>query len=350
MLVIHTIGSAPARTAEGFDSRGGAEYDIRQIVKQLETISDSQRGAAVALGNFDGVHLGHQAVIGKARDKASVAGVSSGVMTFAPHPRRFFDSLGQLFELTPAPAKSRHLAALGIDLVFLMPFDATLAAMPAEQFVSDILVAGAGVSHVITGYDFVFGQGRKGDVALLKQMGDANGFAVTIVAAIKGQEGVPYSSTVIRDHLRQGRPGEAAKLLGRHWEIEGEVQTGEQRGRQIGFPTANVDPGDYVMPALGVYAVRVGIVDGENTDWRDGVANVGRRPTFDGEGITVEAHLFDFDADLYGKVLRVAFIEALRPELKFDGIEAIRAQIEKDCTAARIVLEACSTDNDVVSP
>lgn len=320
-----------------------------KIIKQLETLSDSQHGAAVALGNFDGVHLGHQAVIGEACRIAKAAGVPSAVMTFAPHPRRFFDPRGKLFELTPAHAKSRHLAALGVDLLFLMPFDAALAAMPAEQFVSDVLVAGAGISHVITGYDFVFGQGRKGNVDLLKRMGKDNGFDVTIVSAIKGEEGIPYSSTVIRDHLRQGRPGEAAKLLGRHWEIEGEVQTGHQRGRQIGFPTANVDPGDYVMPALGVYAVRAGIVDGVNTDWHDGVVNVGRRPTFDGEGITVETHLFDFEGDLYGRVLRVAFIEALRPEMKFDGIEAIRAQIEKDCAAARIVLEACSTDKDAVA-
>ncbi len=162
-----------------------------QIIKQLKTISDGQRGAAVALGNFDGNHLGHQAVIGEACAKASAARVPSAVMTFAPHPRRFFDPQGRLFELTPAHAKSRHLAALGVDLLFLMPFDATMAAMPAEKFVSDILVAGAGVAHVITGYDFVFGQGRKGDVALLKQMGDANGFSVTIVSAIEGKEGIP---------------------------------------------------------------------------------------------------------------------------------------------------------------
>jgi len=321
-----------------------------KIIKQLDAIPDGCRGAAIALGNFDGVHLGHQAVIGEARAQANAAGVPSGVMTFDPHPRRFFNPQGELFELTPAHAKSRRLAALGVDLLFLMRFDAALAAMPAEKFVTDILVARAAVSHVITGYDFVFGQGRKGDVSLLTRMGDAHGFAVTIVPAIKAGEGIPYSSTVIREHLRQGRPAEAAKLLGRHWEIEGEVQTGDQRGRQIGFPTANVDPGDYVMPALGVYAVRVGIVDGDDTDWRDGVVNVGRRPTFDGEGITVEAHLFDFDGDLYGRVLRVAFVEALRPELKFNGIEAIRAQIEKDCVAARGVLEACPSDGDLVTP
>lgn len=321
-----------------------------KIIKQLETIPDGCRGAAVALGNFDGVHLGHQAVIGEACAIARAAQVPSGVMTFDPHPRRFFNPDGPLFELTPAHAKSRYLASLGVDLLFLMPFDAALAAMPAERFVSDVLVGGLGVSRVVTGYDFVFGQGRKGDAALLNRMGDAHGFAVTTVSAVKGNKGVPYSSTVIRDHLRHGRPREAAALLGRNWEIEGVVLTGDQRGRQIGFPTANVDPGDYVMPALGVYAVRVGIVDGDRTDWRDGVVNVGRRPTFDGESVTVEAHLFDFDGDLYGRVLRVAFIESLRPEMKFDGIEAIRAQIEKDCVRARAVLEACSDHNDAAVP
>lgn len=321
-----------------------------RIINQLETLSEARLGAAVALGNFDGFHLGHQAVVGKAREIAEAAQIPSGVVTFAPHPRRFFDPKGRLFELTPSHAKSRRLADFGVDVLYLLPFDAKLAAMPAEQFVNDVLVAGAGVSHVVTGYDFVFGQGRKGDVTLLKQMGADNGFGVTIVSAITGQEGVPYSSTVIRDHLRKGRPAEAAKLLGRYWEIEGEVQTGDQRGRQIGFPTANVDPGDYVMPALGVYAVRIGLVEGETTDWRDGVVNVGRRPTFDGEGVTVEAHVFDFEGDLYGKTLRVAFIDSLRPEMKFDGIEAIRAQIEKDCARARSVLEACADNGDMVLP
>lgn len=321
-----------------------------RIIKQLETITEGQRGAAVALGNFDGIHLGHQAVIGKARERARDAGVPSAVMTFDPHPRRFFDPQGPLFELTPAHAKARYLETLGVDLLFLMSFDAALAAMPAEKFVSDVLVAGIGASHVITGYDFVFGRGRKGDVSLLARMGDADGFALTIVPAIESDEGVPYSSTVIREHLRQGRPRDAAKLLGRFWEIEGEVQTGDQRGRQIGFPTANVDPGGYVLPALGVYAVRAGIVDGRKTTWRDGVVNVGRRPTFAGEGVTVEVHLFDFDGDLYGKVLRVAFVESLRPEMKFDGIDAIRAQIEKDCAAARRALEACPARDDALAP
>jgi riboflavin kinase/FMN adenylyltransferase len=261
-------------------------------------------------------------------------------MTFDPHPRRFFRPDDRLFELTPAGAKKRHLAALGIDIMYLLRFDAALAAMPAERFVSDVLVAGVGAAHVVAGYDFVFGHARKGNAALLQQMGSAEGFGVTIVPAVQADDDVPYSSTLIRDHLRNGRPGEAAAALGRLWEIEGAVLAGDKRGRQIGFPTANVDHGEYVMPALGVYAVWVGLVDGETTDWRKGIVNVGRRPTFQGEGITVEAHIFDFDGDLYGRTLRVAFVAFLRPEMKFDGIEAIRAQIEKDCVTARAVLEA----------
>lgn len=311
-----------------------------EIIKQLETITDSQRGAVIALGNFDGIHRGHQAVIGETLEIANKEGVFSAVMTFAPHPRRYFDPQGHLFELTPAHAKSRHLKQLGINILFLMRFDKFLAAMPAEQFVNEILIKQFTAIHVVTGYDFVFGRGREGDVALLQQMGKDKGFGVTTIPAVTGDLGEVYSSTVIRDNLRNGRPREAAALLGRFWEIEGVVQKGDQRGRQIGFPTANVDPGEYVMPALGVYAVRVGIVDGARTEWRNGVANVGRRPTFDGEGITVEAHLFDFQGDLYGKVLRVCFVDALRSELKFDGIEAIRNQIEKDCLQARAMLEA----------
>jgi riboflavin kinase/FMN adenylyltransferase len=265
-------------------------------------------------------------------------------MTFDPHPRRFFKPDDHLFELTPLPAKTRHLAATGIDLLYLLDFDAALAAMPAERFVTDILVAGTGASHIVAGYDFVFGRGRKGDVALLQAMGEKHGFEVTVVPAVIGNGKLAYSSTVIRHHLRDGQPRQAAALLGRLWEIEGVVQAGDRRGRQIGFPTANVDPGQYVMPKLGVYAVLAGIVDGDRTDWRDAVVNVGRRPTFQGEGVTVEAHIFDFDGDLYGRTLRVAFSEFLRPEMKFDGIAAIRAQIEKDCAEARRVLQASAAD------
>lgn len=315
-----------------------------QIIKKINDLAETARGAAVALGNFDGIHLGHQAVIGEACRLARADGVPSAVMTFDPHPRKFFRPNDRLFELTPASAKSRHLATFGVDILYLLQFDAALANMPAEKFVTDLLVKGAGASHVVAGYDFVFGQGRQGNLALLQEMGPVNDFGVTVVPAFQGAGDVPYSSTVIRTHLREGRPREATALLGRCWEIEGEVQRGDQRGRQIGFPTANVDPGVYVMPALGVYAVWVGIIDGEETAWHRGIVNVGRRPTFDGEGITVEAHIFDFDQDIYGKIIRVAFVDFIRPEMKFDGIESIRAQIEKDCVEARSMLEASTSD------
>jgi riboflavin kinase / FMN adenylyltransferase len=320
----------------------GAEYDNRhmRIIEQITALPQSARGATVALGNFDGIHRGHQVVIGEAQRIARAGGTPSAVMTFNPHPRRFFDPEGRLFELTPADAKKRHLAAMGIDILYLLRFDATLATMPAEKFVTDVLVSCTGAVHVVVGYDFVFGRGRKGNAALLQRMGADHGFGVTVVPAVQGDGGLPYSSTRIRDQLRNGHPRDAAAALGRWWEVEGAVQTGDRRGRQIGFPTANVDPGEYVMPALGVYAVWVGIVEGDATDWRQGVVNVGRRPTFAGEGITVEAHIFDFDGDLYGRTLRVAFVGFLRPEMKFDGIDAIRAQIEKDCAAASAMLEA----------
>lgn len=320
-----------------------------QIFRHIGGLPAEARGAAIALGNFDGVHLGHQAVIGAAQSAAERVGAPSAVMTFDPHPRRFFKPDDHLFELTPLPAKTRHLAATGADILYLLHFDAALAAMPAEQFVTDILVAGAGATHVVAGYDFVFGRGRKGDVALLQAMGEKLGFEVTVVPVVSG-ESTAFSSTVIRHHLRDGEPRRAAAHLGRLWEIEGVVQTGDRRGRQIGFPTANVDPGQYVTPKLGVYAVWAGIVDGDRTDWRDAVVNVGRRPTFQGEGITVEVHLFDFDGDLYGKTLRVAFNEFLRPEMKFDGIDAIKAQIEKDCVEARRMLEACAADQQWLPP
>lgn len=320
-----------------------------QIINKINDLTATSRSAAVALGNFDGIHLGHQAVIGEACRLAREKGVPAAVMTFDPHPRKYFRPNDRLFELTPAQAKSRHLAAFGVDILYLLQFDAALAGMPAEKFVMDLVVKGAGACHVVAGYDFVFGQGRQGNLALLQEMGAANNFGVTVIPAVQGDGDIPYSSTVIRTYLRDGDPRKAAALLGRCWEIEGEVQRGDQRGRQIGFPTANIDPGTYVMPTLGVYAVWVGVIDGDETNWHQGIVNVGRRPTFKGEGITVEAHIFDFDQDIYGKIARVAFVDFIRPEMKFDGIESIRAQIEKDCVEAHSMLEA-STNSRLGMP
>jgi riboflavin kinase/FMN adenylyltransferase len=320
-----------------------------QLVRTYTDVPETARGAVVALGNFDGVHLGHQAVIGEARRLAGQLGASSGVMTFAPHPRRFFKPDDPRFELTPAHAKRRSVEGLGIDVFYLMEFNAEFAAISAEDFVQLVLVDGLGARHLVVGYDFVFGRGRAGNVEQLQGLGERFGFGVTVIDPVAGPDGAAYSSTVIREHLRAGRVRDAAALLGHAWEIEGEVMTGDQRGRQIGFPTANIDPGDHMMPLLGVYAVWAGITSGDATDWHPAVANIGRRPTFQGDGIKVEAHLFDFDGDLYGKVLRVALIEFLRPEITFDGIEAIRAQIGKDSARARATLDALPPD-DLCAP
>ncbi len=320
-----------------------------QLVRTYTDVPETARGAVVALGNLDGVHLGHQAVIGEARRLAGQLGAPSGVMTFAPHPRRFFRPDDPLFELTPAHAKRRLMEGFGIDVLYLMTFDPEFAAIPAEQFVQRVLMDGLGVRHLVAGYDFVFGRARAGNVEMLVSLGERYGFGVNVIDEVAGPDGGAYSSTVIREHLLAGRVREAAALLGRAWEIEGEVMTGDKRGRLIGFPTANVNPGDHVMPSLGVYAVWAGITSPGATDWRPAVANIGRRPTFQGEGIVVEAHLFDFDGDLYGTKLRVALVEYLRPEMKFDGIEAIRAQIEKDSVRARAILGALAPD-DLCAP
>ncbi|MBK19770.1 MAG: riboflavin biosynthesis protein RibF [Rhodospirillaceae bacterium] len=320
-----------------------------RIVRNYSDLSENDRGAAVALGNFDGVHLGHQTVIREMIAIADSQGISSAAMTFNPHPRKFFQPDAPLFEMTPAYAKSRHIETLGLDLHYVMPFDQEFSALEASTFIETVLVKGLGVRHIVAGYDFVFGKGRKGDVTLLAEGGKEHGFGVTITSAVTAENGTPYSSTVIREHIREGRPREAADLLGRAWEIEGEVMTGDQRGRQIGFPTANVDPGTYIMPALGVYAVWAGITDGPDTEWHKAVVNVGRRPTFDGEGITVETHLFDFEGDLYGKVLRVAFVDFIRPEMKFDGFEEIKAQIAADCVKSREILDAAAP-GDITTP
>lgn len=320
-----------------------------RVIQQYTGLPEPDRGAAVAIGNFDGVHRGHQSLIREAARIASDQSVPLGVLTFAPHPRSFFRPGEDPFQLTPLSSKVRHMRMLGVDLMYVLGFDSALAEMTAEDFANGVLIGGIGVRHLVVGYDFVFGAGRKGDVELLRRIADAAGVGVTVIDAVKAAGGEVFSSTVIRDCLRQGKPAAAAELLGRCWEIEGPVQTGDKRGREIGFPTANVDPGEYIHPATGVYAVWAGIADNEHTDWHMAVANVGRRPTFDGEGVTVEVHIFDFSDDLYGRQLRVAPVDFLRPEKKFDGIDEIRGQIAEDCAKARAVLEAVP-EGDFLKP
>jgi len=302
----------------------------------------------VAVGNFDGVHRGHQAVIGDAVRRAQAAGAPAQVLTFEPHPRRFFKPDTPPFQLTRLRTKARALAGLGVDDLFVLRFTREMAGYTAEAFIDRFLVRDLGARHVVVGYDFVFGKGRSGNPELLKERLVASGIGITIMAPVTAAElaavdadpeAAVISSTGVRDALRTGDPAAAARLLGRPFEIEARVQRGDARGRQLGFPTANLWLGDYLRPALGVYAVRVTVDDRANA--HRGVANLGLRPTFGGLAEPrLEVHLFDFSDDLYGRRLRVELVQFLRPERKFPDIAALQEQIAHDAAAARTVLAA----------
>lgn len=312
-----------------------------RLFRHYTEVPVEARGAVVALGNFDGVHRGHQAVIGEAARIAGELGAPRAVLTFEPHPREVFRPDQPPFRLTPFRIKVRVLEAIGVDYLFVLHFDAGFAAKSAEAFVIEVLGEGLEAAHVVVGYDFVFGHGRRGNAALLRDLAGPRGVGVTSVEPAVSETGEVFSSTRIRELLRTGKPREASVLLGRPWEIEGRIEHGHARGRLLGFPTANLPLGDYLQPALGVYAVKAGIDEGQGTVWRDGVVNIGRRPTIGGdERVLVEVHLFDFDGDLYGRHLRVALIEYLRGEKKFDGLESLKAQIAADCERARALLAA----------
>lgn len=309
-----------------------------QIFREAADFPAERHGSVIALGNFDGVHRGHQSVIGQAGEIADAKQVGLGVMTFEPHPRVFFRRDDPPFRLTPFTNKAHQLQALGVDSLICLNFDTPLASLDAQSFIDDILVNGFGVGTLVVGYDFKFGKGRTGDVETLRA--DTR-FETVVIEPSTSATGDVYSSTHIRDYLRNGQPGQAAAFLGRPFEIEGEVLHGAEIGRTIGFPTANLELGDYIRPAYGVYAVRVGVETGlvGETIWCDGVANLGKRPTVDGLAEKFEVHLFDFDRDLYGTHMRVALIEYIRAEQKFDGLDALQAQISKDCHAARVILD-----------
>ena len=291
------------------------------------------KGGAVALGNFDGVHHGHQALLAKTAEHARSLGAPLVALTFEPHPRRFFVPDTGPFRLTLPPAKVRLLEQFGVQAVLAQSFDPAFAAVTADAFVDDVLRGGLGARHVVCGYDFTFGARRGGNVEMLRARGAERGFGVTILDPVM-REGEIYSSTRIREALRAGMVREAAELLGQEWEIEGVVEQGDQRGRTIGFPTANVALGEHLRPRFGVYAVRT-LIDGE---WRKAVANLGKRPTVGKLQENFEVHLFDFAGDLYGKTLRVALVDFIRPEMKFAGLDQLKAQIAADGQTARTLL------------
>src|SRR5262245_50349292 len=299
-----------------------------RIYRYLSDVPPAARGGVVAIGNFDGVHHGHQAVIGEAVRGARELAGPAVILTFDPHPRRFFRPDGPPFQLTRFRTKARILAGLGIEVVLVLRFNAALASLSAEQFLDAALIGGLAARRVVVGTDFVFGRARQGNADLLRRrLGEAQ-IGVTVMSPVTSAAGDPViSSTAVRDCLAAGDPRGAARLLGRNFEIEGHVRRGDQRGRSIGFPTANLWLGDYVRPALGVYCVLVRLAPtgrdaGSRVGPWNGVANLGLRPTFGGQEPRLEVHLFDFAGDLYGRGLCVELIDFLRPERKFDGIEA----------------------------
>jgi riboflavin kinase/FMN adenylyltransferase len=309
-----------------------------KIFRHYDEVPASLKGAVVAVGNFDGVHLGHQALIAEARRQAKAQSRPLAVLAFEPHPAEFFRPRPDSIRLTPLRTKARLLAELGVDAMFALPFDESMAKRSAGNFVTEVLVKGIGLSSVVVGPDFEFGQGRAGNVGMLKEMGAANGFSVTVFDMVK-TAGEKISSTRIRDSLKAAHPEEAARLLGRFWAVEARVEHGDGRGRQMGFPTANMHLGHCLAPSFGVYAVRVTITENEKPSGRhDGVANFGTRPMYQTPVPLMEAHLFDFDGDLYGKHLSVELIAYLRPEAKFENLDALIAQIATDAQKARKIL------------
>ncbi len=300
------------------------------ILDGWSRVPEGARGGTVALGNFDGAHLGHASVLAAAHQARPDLPLQA--CTFEPHPREHFRPDDPPFRLTLLPAKARALAAHGAQAVHALPFDAALAAMPAEEFVEAVLHRGLGAKHLACGPDFAFGHRRGGDVAFLRHAAEARGIGLTVVPKLADSEG-PVSSTRIRRLLQDGYPDRAAALLGRPWAIAGEVRHGDARGRTLGFPTANIPLGRHLEPARGVYAVRVRLPDGREVP---GVANLGRRPTLGGDPESrLEAHLFDFAEDLYGQALEVSLLAFLREERRFAGLDELRAQIAADALAAR---------------
>ena len=297
-------------------------------------LPDHLRGGMVALGNFDGFHLGHQAVVGRAIALAKAHGRPAIVATFDPHPVRYFRPDTPPFRLTTLDQRERLFAAAGADAMMVFTFDQRLASVSAEDFIKDWLIGRAGARGVVTGEDFTFGQGKGGNVDLLKARGAELGLICEAVGPVSDEYGT-ISSSRIRDAIQAGDCATATELLTRPFAIEGIVQHGDKNGRKLGYPTANIDIGPYLRPRYGVYAVRGRLQDGRILD---GAANLGIRPQFDPPKELLEPHFFDFSGDLYGQKIEIAFHSFLRPEAKFENLDALMAQMEADCEAARVFL------------
>ncbi|MES2988426.1 MAG: bifunctional riboflavin kinase/FAD synthetase [Pseudomonadota bacterium] len=297
-------------------------------------VPDAFRGGIVALGNFDGFHLGHQAVVGHAVAEARAQGRPALVGTFDPHPKRYFQPQAEWFRLTTMDQRAALFAEAGVDALLVFPFDAALAALSAREFAAERLAEWIGAAGVVTGGDFTFGKGRSGDVATLARLGDELGFVAQTVPPVM-QDGWVVSSSRVREHLRGGRPREAAALLTRPFAISGVVEKGAQLGRTLSYPTANMRLANYLRPAYGIYAVRGRLSDGRVLD---GVANLGIRPSFEPPEELLETFFFDFSEDLYGQTIEIQLIDYIRPEAKFDDLATLKAQMDLDAAKARELL------------
>ena len=297
-------------------------------------IPEPLRGGVIALGNFDGFHAGHQAVVGRAVRHARDEGRPAIVATFDPHPVRFFKPDVAPFRLTTLDQRQELFAAAGADAMLVLPFDAALAATSAEDFITELLLGRYGAAGVVTGADFTFGKGRGGDVVTLADHARRLGFFTEMVAPVDDSEEV-VSSSRIREALRAGDCDTATRLLTRPFTVRNVVQHGDKNGRLLGFPTANLDMGQYLRPRYGIYAVTGRLPDGRILK---GAANLGIRPSFDPPKELLEPHFFDFAGDLYGQEIDVAFHAFIRPEAKYDGMDALMAQIARDCEQAKALL------------
>jgi len=306
-----------------------------RVIHGWKNLAASDRGAAVAMGNFDGIHRGHQKVIALAAEAAGELACPLGVITLDPHPRVFHRPHEPAFQLMKRDQQARALEALGVDILYVLPYG-ELADVSDRDFAARVLHEGLGVRHVALGFDNSYGKDRTGTPESMRQYGEELGFGVSVAAEVTDVHGEKFSSTAVREALREGRPEEAARILGRPFAIEGEVVRGRQLGRKLGYPTANVALDDYVIPKFGVYATRTRLPDGRKLP---GVANIGVNPTV--EGVTeprLEVWLFDFDEDIYDQVIETDLAHFLRPELKFASLEAMVAQIETDVREAKAKL------------
>ncbi len=307
------------------------------IIRDYQFVDPQDRGASAAIGNFDGVHLGHQSVIALARKVEPDAPL--GVVTFEPHPREYFAPEAPPFRLMRSSTRAHRLEKLGVEKLYELNFNAALAAMTPEEFARKVIADGLGLRHVVVGRDFCFGKGRAGNADDMVRFGREMGFGVTVAPLLQSGPNV-VSSTAIRLALSEGRPRDAAAMLG-HWHrIEGRVEGGEQRGRELGFPTANLSLAGLHRPAFGVYAVLVDVLDGPHAGSYHGVASLGVRPMFNGDEPNLETFIFDFAGDLYGAMLSVGLVEYLRPEARFGSLDALIAQMHDDAARARAILDA----------